>query len=289
MNLPKNKLYTLITFAAISLGVFVVLLATLGLKDDSTSNLADPPSESSEVVSDTSIPETNLPDEEPSTENTLYQTEEQMANPPGKVVYLTFDDGPCKYTQQLLDILDKYNAKATFFVTNQAAPYKNMIGEAYRRGHTIAMHSYSHRFQDIYASESAYYEDLSKIQAICEAQTGIKPTIIRFPGGTSNRVSQKYCEGIMTALSHSVTEKGYYYCDWNVDSGDALNGATKEVVTERVIADIQAISCPVVLMHDTYSHTVESIEDILIWGLSNGYTFLPLTEDSPMPHHNVLN
>lgn len=288
MKLPKNKLYTITTFAAMSLGILVVLLAALGIKDDSTSSLADPP-ESSEVVYDTCNTETELPEEENSIDNPLYQTENQMANPPGKVVYLTFDDGPCQHTEQLLNILDKYNAKATFFVTNQAAPYKDMIGEAHRRGHTIAMHSYSHRFQDIYSSEEAYYDDLNKIQAICEAQTGVTPTIVRFPGGTSNRVSKKYCEGIMTVLSKSLTEKGYFYCDWNVDSGDALDGATKESVTERVIADIQTVSRPVVLMHDTYSYTVESIEDILIWGLSNGYTFLPLTEDSPMPHHNIMN
>ena len=289
MRIPKKKLYTMITIAAISLGIFVVLLAALGLKDQPTSNLADPPSDSSEVVSDTTISETEAATEEDTSDNALYQTEEQMANPPGKVVYLTFDDGPCKYTQQLLDILDKYNAKVTFFVTNQASPYKDKIGEAYRRGHTIAMHTYSHRFQDIYASESAYYEDLNKIQAICEAQTGVKPTIIRFPGGSSNSVSRKYCPGIMTALSKSLKAKGYFYADWNVDSGDALSGATKESVAARVIADIQNVKNPVVLQHDTYLYSVEAVEEIIIWGLSNGYTFLPLTEDSPMPHHNIVN
>lgn len=288
MKIPKNKLYTIITIATISLGIFVALLATLGFKDSTTSSLADPPVHS-EVVSDTDNTETELAEEENSAGNPLYQTQAQMANPPGKVVYLTFDDGPCQYTEQLLHILDKYNVKVTFFVTNQAAPYKNMIGEAHRKGHTIAMHSYSHRFQDIYANEDAYYEDLNKIQSICVEQTGVKPTIVRFPGGTSNSVSKKYCTGIMTTLSKSLPAKGYLYCDWNVDSGDALNGATKESVAAQVIGDIQAISQPVVLLHDTYSFTVEAMEEVLIWGLSNGYTFLPLTEDSPMPHHNVMN
>lgn len=287
MKLPKNKLYTLVTIAAVSLGILIALLTVLGLKDETTSSLADPSTE--EGIYDTNSTEGIPPTDDNFAENTLYQTEEQMANPPGKVVYLTFDDGPCQYTEQLLDILDKYNVKATFFVTNQSTSFTDMIGETYRRGHTIAMHTYTHRFYEIYTSESAYYEDLYKIQAICEAQTGVTPWLVRFPGGTSNGVSKKYCEGIMTSLAYSVTEKGYSYCDWNVDSGDSLDGATQEGVTERVIADIQTVSRPIVLMHDTYSFTVESMEDIIVWGLTNGYTFLPITEDTPLVHHNIVN
>lgn len=284
MNIPKDKLNTWITIAAFSLGVFLVLLFGFWLKDDTTSSLADLPTDSSEELFDSNSTETEFPEE-----NTLYQTNEQMANPPGKVIYLTFDDGPSQYTEQLLEILDKYNVKATFFVTNQASSYAHLIGETHRKGHTIAMHTYSHRFYEIYASEEAYFEDLYKIQAVCEAQTGVKPKIIRFPGGTSNVVSKKYCEGIMTELVKEITNQGYLYCDWNVDSNDALDGTTKEIVVERVIEGMQTIERPVILLHDMYPFTIESMEDIIVFGLSNGYTFLPLTEDTPMVHHNILN
>lgn len=217
------------------------------------------------------------------------QTEEQIANPPGKVVYLTFDDGPSKYTTVLLDILDKYNVSATFFVTNQFSAYQDMIGETHRRGHTIAMHTYSHKFQNIYTSERAYYEDLNKIRAICEAQTGVTPKIVRFPGGTSNMISKKYCSGIMSKLSKSLGKNGYFYCDWNVDSNDAGGTKTVEGVAANVIAGIQKKDTAVVLQHDTYLYSIEAVEEIIIWGLANGYTFLPLTEESPMVHHPVKN
>lgn len=217
------------------------------------------------------------------------QSDEQAANPPGKVIYLTFDDGPGPYTQQLLDILDKYNVDVTFFVTNQTKSCTNLIGEAYRRGHTIAIHTYSHRFQDIYSSESAYYNDLNKIQTLCEAQTGETPKIIRFPGGSGNRISQKYCTGIMTTLTKSLTSKGYLYCDWNVDSDDAGNAKTADEVFNNVIAGIQQKKNSIVLQHDTYLYSVEAVERIIRWGLENGYTFLPLTEDSPMVHQPVNN
>lgn len=219
----------------------------------------------------------------------LFQTDEQTANPPGKVVYLTFDDGPSQYTEQLLNILDKYNVKVTFFVTNQFSAYQDMIGEAHRRGHTIAMHTYSHRFQNIYASESAYYEDLNKIRAICEAQTGVTPKIVRFPGGTANTISKKYCSGIMSRLSKSLVQNGYVYCDWNVDSNDAGGTRTKEGVAANVIADIQKKDRSFVLQHDTYLFSVEAVDEIISWGLTNGYTFLPLTEDTPMVHQRIYN
>ena len=219
----------------------------------------------------------------------LFQTEEQMITPPGKVVYLTFDDGPGQYTEQLLNLLDKYNVKVTFFVTNQYQSYQHLIGEAHRRGHTIAMHTYSHRFQSIYTSEAAYYNDLNQIRAICEAQTGVTPKIVRFPGGTSNTISRKYCSRIMSTLTRSIEANGYLYCDWNVDSYDAGGATTREMVATNILAGIQKYNHPIVLQHDTLIYSVEAVEDVLIWGLQNGYTFLGMDENTPMAHHKANN
>lgn len=77
-----------------------------------------------------------------------------------KIVYLTLDDGPSDNTQAVLDILDKYNAKATFFVTGEMPEYKDMIKAAYDKGHTIGMHTYSHDYAKVYASVDAYFQDL---------------------------------------------------------------------------------------------------------------------------------
>ena len=209
--------------------------------------------------------------------------------PNGKIIYLSFDDGPGPYTQQLLDILDKYNVKVTFFVTNQFSDYQNMIGEAYRRGHTIAMHTYTHKFDQIYASESAYYDDLNKIKALCEAQTGVSPTIVRFPGGTSNTTSRKYCVGIMSALTQSIPANGYQYCDWNVDSMDAGGATSSSAVANNVISAVPKFTNSFVLQHDTKQYSVIATEEIICWGLANGYTFMPMDANSPMFHHPPNN
>ena len=216
------------------------------------------------------------------------QIEENVVNPGNKVIYLTFDDGPGRYTEKLLKILDKYGVKATFFVTNQQPKYKYLIGRAYSKGHTIALHTYSHNYS-IYTDEKTYYKDLKMIEDICIEQTGVKPGIVRFPGGSSNAVSKKYCTGIMTALGESISYHGYLYCDWNVSSGDANGTLSTEQVVNNVINGIKRKNVSVVLQHDIYDYSVNAVEEIIMWGLSNGYTFLPLTETSPMIHHNICN
>ena len=210
-------------------------------------------------------------------------------NPGSKVVYLTFDDGPGRYTGRLLDILDKFGVKATFFVTNQFPSYQYLIGDAHRRGHTIALHTATHQFANIYSSEEAYYNDLEIIHNICVAQTGVAPSIVRFPGGTNNATSKSYCAGLMTTLTQSLSYHGYLYCDWNVDSRDAGGATTSSAVAANVIAGIQKNNVSNVLMHDIKGYSVEAVEEIIFWGLENGYTFLPLNESSPMPRFSPRN
>jgi len=137
-----------------------------------------------------------------------------------KVVYLTIDDGPSANTQAVLDILDKYNCKATFFVVGHNADYFPMIAEAYSRGHTIGLHSLTHDYAYVYSSQQAFFEDLYGIGNIVADQIGYVPCFIRFPGGSSNAVSAEYTKGIMTALTGEVQARGFQYFDWNVSCGD---------------------------------------------------------------------
>ena len=211
-------------------------------------------------------------------------------NPSNKIIYLTFDDGPGKYTQGLLDVLDKYNVKATFFVTNTHPDYQNMIAEEAKRGHTVAIHSASHKYNQIYTSEQAFFDDLEQMNSIIKAQTGNDASIIRFPGGSSNTVSKDYCPGIMTQLVNDVTARGLLYCDWNVSSGDANSKPiSTEQVVQNVISGVQSHNVSVVLQHDIKDFSVNAVEQIIQWGQANGYTFLPLTTSSPMSHHRVNN
>lgn len=206
-----------------------------------------------------------------------------------KVVYLTFDDGPGAHTQQLLDILDKYNVKVTFFVTNVNSGYENMIAKEAAAGHTVAIHSASHDYKKIYSSVDAYFADLNEMSDIIYAQTGQRPKLIRFPGGSSNTVSLKYCSGIMTTLTKAVTDQGYKYFDWNVSSGDAGGTTSTEEVYQNVVNGMKSHNVSVVLQHDIKGFSVNAVERIIQWGLANGYTFLPLTTLTEDVHHGVNN
>ena len=207
----------------------------------------------------------------------------------GKVIYLTFDDGPSKYTPKLLDVLAKYNVKATFFVCGTGR--LELLDDIVNGGHTIALHSKTHKYESIYASESAFYEDLYAIQDIVEKHTGIKSFITRFPGGSSNSISKRICPGIMTSLTQSLPEKGFNYFDWNIDSKDAGGASTRSEVANNVINGIRKSKRKsiVVLQHDIKGYSVDAVEEIIQWGLANGCTFKALTDSSPSCKHGVNN
>jgi peptidoglycan/xylan/chitin deacetylase (PgdA/CDA1 family) len=210
-----------------------------------------------------------------------------VVNPDGKVIYLTFDDGPGPRTPELLDILAKYNVKATFFVVN--TKFIDTIARIAREGHTVGIHSTTHKFNEIYVNEDAYFHDLYTMQDIIRSFTGQESTILRFPGGSSNTVSAKYNQGIMSRLTQQVHEKGFRYFDWNVDSKDAGGAKTATQVYNNVVRGIGTKQYSIVLQHDIKGYSIDAVEGIIVWGLQNGYTFLPLTQDSPICQHNIKN
>lgn len=210
-----------------------------------------------------------------------------LEEPERKTVYLTFDDGPGPYTRQLLKVLDAYGAKATFFVTDSG--YEDVLKEIVDRDHGIGIHTRTHDYASIYASPEAYFEDLYGMQDVIFNATGVKTTLMRFPGGSSNLVSRHSCEGIMTTLVKSVEDAGFQYFDWNVDSDDAGQAKKASVVLANVKEGVAAEAVSIVLQHDIHGYSVETVEDILIWGTANGYVFKALTPNTPPFHHNVQN
>jgi peptidoglycan/xylan/chitin deacetylase (PgdA/CDA1 family) len=216
-------------------------------------------------------------------------TQQDPVNTGSKIIYLTFDDGPGAYTSTLLDVLDRYNVKATFFVTSNFPDYQYLIGEEAARGHTVGIHSFSHNYGSIYTSVDAYMADLWAMNDIITAQTGSGASFLRFPGGSSNTVSKKYCKGIMTALASEVEANGFQYCDWNVLSGDAGDTTSTSQVAANVIAGCSKNNISIVLQHDIKSFSVAAVEEIIQWGLSEGYTFLPMDGATPMVHQGLNN
>ena len=170
------------------------------------------PTETGETPSDTTGED---PDTTSEDVTTTAATEPEPVGGNGKVIYLTFDDGPGQYTEKLLDILDKHGVKVTFFVTNFFTSYQYLMKREAESGHSIAVHSYKHDYDTIYASEAAYWEDFQKMQDIIKEETGIETHLFRFPGGSSNTISKNKNPGIMTRLTQQATEKGLVYFDWN--------------------------------------------------------------------------
>ena len=211
----------------------------------------------------------------------------EVVVPNGKVIYLTFDDGPSSHTPRLLDVLKKYDVKATFFVTKTY--YVSTLKRIADEGHTVAIHTASHKYQEIYASEDAYFTDLYRMRDLIKQYTGQESMMLRFPGGTANTVSKKYNRGIMTRLSQKVKELGFRYFDWNVDSKDAGGAKTSYEVYHNVINGIQKHQHSVVLQHDIKGYSVDAVESIIQWGLANGYSFQPLRMDSPVCEFNPKN
>lgn len=210
-----------------------------------------------------------------------------------KIMYLTFDDGPSANTEKVLDILDKYSIKATFFVTGENPEYADMIKTIYDRGHALGIHTFSHEYSKIYVSKDAYMEDLQKVAALIKDKSGQDVHIVRFPGGSSNTVSRNYCQGVMTQLSQEMDSNGYQYYDWNAHNGDGDPSLSAESLYNRAMKDIKGKDEVMMLMHDGAGNenTVESLDDVLQSMVQQGWTFKTIEETAEMSvfHHHIAN
>ena len=208
------------------------------------------------------------------------------------IIYLTFDDGPSlNTTPKILEILEKYDIKATFFVLNYDEKKEDIIRKEAELGNTIALHGFSHSYEEVYRSADTCIENFKKIQQKVYETTGKKSNIIRFPGGSSNTISRKYCEGVMTELSTRVLDEGFRYFDWNVDSDDAGSAKSSDDVYNNVTKGIKENRNNIVLMHDFGGNdkTVNALEAIINYGLENGFVFRKITDDTPMCKHSINN
>jgi len=194
-----------------------------------------------------------------------------FVNPDGKIAYLTFDDGPSKYTPMVLDILKQYNIKATFFVTYKTSasliPYYARIVE---EGHTIAIHTASHDYKKIYASFDAWKEDYEKIWNYVYELTGVKSQLYRFPGGSVSGYNEKVRDKIREYLNY----QNVIFYDWNVVNGDGGNVSADEAY-HNVVDNIGSRQKAIILMHDATGKqtTVDSLPEIIETLLEKGYQF----------------
>lgn len=197
-----------------------------------------------------------------------------------KSVYLTFDDGPSERTDEILKILDEYDVKATFFVvgcSDEAGLARlRAITEA---GHTLAIHSYTHNYQKIYASVEAYLTDFNEMYCQIVEATGVAPRIFRFPGGSING----YNGNVYQEIIAEMTRRGFVYFDWNAANGDAASTKLQnaEVLAANALKGIESRRA-IVLMHDSAvkTTTVAALPAIIEGYRDAGFTFHPLTPET---------
>lgn len=213
----------------------------------------------------------NKPVQTKSNNVTYYSSSNTSCGEAG-VIYLTFDDGPNDiYTPVILDVLKKYGVKATFFVTSGGSD--NLIKREYDEGHEVGIHTSTHKYNIVYSSDEAFWNDMNVVKERIERITGVSPKLMRFPGGSSNTVSRHYSVGIMGRLSKQIEEKGYGYFDWNISSGDAGGTTDPNVEYNNVVNALSKSRGNVILMHDIKYHTSQAIDSIVKYGIDNGYRF----------------
>ncbi len=186
-----------------------------------------------------------------------------------KVAYLTFDDGPTtKITPQILDILDDYNIKATFFVIGSLAEVnQDVLKDVDMRGHIIGNHTYSHDYKLIYSSVNALMKDIDKADEVLESiLPNYKRGLFRFPMGSFKKYQ----------FVEAVKNKGYKHYDWNALNGDA---EALNVPANKLISNVKKTVCGknkvIILMHDaqTKQTTVDSLSRVIDYLLEEGYSF----------------
>lgn len=188
---------------------------------------------------------------------------------PAKVVYLTLDDGPSPNTPQILRILKDEGVHATFFVIGtQIQKYPDYLKQEYAEGNAIGNHTYSHKYEEIYQSPQSFLANLKKNEDLIYNLVGIRPPIIRTPGGTQGHFSVSYYNAVDAA--------GYLVYDWNVSIDDALAPLVPaDQLVHNVKRQVPGKDKVIMLMHDApgKTTTVDALPQIIQYLKQEGYTF----------------
>ena len=207
-------------------------------------------------------------------------------NDGGRKVYLTFDDGPSSNTGKILDILAEYDVKATFFVVGKPDErYQPLYKRIVEEGHTLAMHSYSHKYDEIYQSKESFVADLTKLQEFLYETTGVWCRYCRFPGGSSNTVSRVDMHELIAYLE----EQDMSYFDWNIACGDASAAyISPEAIVRNSTANLSEFDEAIILLHDAAEKdtTVQALPGLIekIQAMEDT-KIVPITDDTEPIHH----
>ena len=301
-KLKKMIIGLVITLIAIPTILCIVLVVKLVVIKGKVNNILDEKSklenttEYSEESSSSSGEDTSEQIAQSDTEDTTQQsTEEQTTTPvvveplpDGKYAYLTFDDGPSANTMQILDILDNYGVKATFFVNGHTG---EVMEERYKaivdRGHAIALHTYSHDYNNVYGGLDKFEQEIVSLRNYIKEVTGVDTTLFRFPGGSSNSRTDDIKPYIQW-----LNDNGYSYWDWNCSSGDATGTkpSAEQIVANCLVQADAGYKNLVILMHDTKPKdtTVEALPALIEALQARGYEIIAIDGRSTPVQHRKL-
>ncbi|MFD0676787.1 MULTISPECIES: polysaccharide deacetylase family protein [unclassified Paenibacillus] len=203
----------------------------------------------------------------------------------GKVAYLTFDDGPSQSTPRILQILNEYEVKATFFVIGKTSEEsKRQLKNIVNQGHALGNHTFTHNYNQIYKSAEAFKADVDRLDRFLEETVGVKPEVLRYPGGSNNQLSWRAGgRNVMKTITREMSKLGISYFDWNVSSTDAAAPVQdKQSIIDSVISNSAGKSKIIVLMHDMdlKTTTVAALPAVITHLKNQGYRFDVLRKNS---------
>ncbi len=187
-----------------------------------------------------------------------------------KIAYITFDDGPTLNTPIILKTLEKYNAKATFFVLDERINiYPDFIKQIIATKNAIGLHGVSHS-ENIYKTRTSPLDEMNTTNNSLEKVTGTKTKLIRVPFGSYYRLTE--------AQAKLLENSGYILWDWNVDPRDSIGTVSTARVLYNLKKDLKKCKdTPVILFHDRKS-TARLLDEALSYLSKEGYTLLPISE-----------
>lgn len=252
------------------------------------SSLDDKTTENDQTDNNEEVTGEQTTQEQTTQEQTTQQPTVDKTLPDGKYAYLTFDDGPSANTMRILDILDNYGVKATFFVNGHTG---SVMEERYKaivdRGHAIALHTYTHKYDNVYGGLEKFAEEVVSLRKYILEVTGKDTTLFRFPGGSSNTI----VDDIKPYIKW-INDNGYSYWDWNSSSGDASG---KKVSAEEIVQNCMEQADAgyknlMILMHDTNAKdtTVEALPALIEALQARGYEIRAIDESTAPVQHRKL-
>lgn len=206
-------------------------------------------------------------------ENVGEKENAKQNNKPGKekIVYLTFDDGPESYTTDILQLLAKYDAKATFFMLEpKMREYPHIVKEIIKQGHQVGLHSVTHDKEKFYANEKTVVGEMMQSQSTLKKIANKSTNLIRTPYGSKPHMKSNY----LTAVNNA----GFIMWDWNIDSRDwsLIDG----MFVENVIYQMNHFNKNepmIILLHDRQT-TLNHLERLLIYLKEHHYQMEIITE-----------